>query len=236
VQRMRPRTSDLEFITRSGPRLVCPNTPAARAGVVEVFGLDTYGLFSSGWLVGCRPRRVLDIGAHVGSFTLAVFAQLPDAICVAYEASPTTFNYLCDNVRRSGASERVAVVSAAVTNYDGEVTLHSGTKGDGSASIIPRDEDNGILVSTISFDRVVAERGPFELVKLDCEGAEYGIILGSRRESWESVRHVVLEYHPVRGHSWAELERCFSDLGLQVVVHEPRAGGFGVATFDRRPQ
>jgi FkbM family methyltransferase len=233
---MGPRTSELEFITRSGPRLVCPNTPAARAGVVEVFGLDTYGLFS-GWLVGADLGRILDIGAHVGSFTLAVFAQLPDAICVAYEASPTTFSYLRDNVRRSGASERVTVVSAAVTNFDGEVTLHSGTRGDGSASIITtKDEDNGILVSTISFDRVVAERGPFELVKLDCEGAEYGIILGSRPESWESVRHVVLEYHPVPGHSWAELERRFSELGLQVVVHEPRAGGFGVATLDRRPQ
>jgi hypothetical protein len=78
VQRVRPRTSDVEFITRRGPRLVCPNTPPARAGVVEVFGLDTYDLFSSSsWLAESRPRRVLDIGAHVGSFSLAVFAGFP---------------------------------------------------------------------------------------------------------------------------------------------------------------
>lgn len=70
-------------------------------------------------------------------------------------------------------------------------------------------------------------------MKLDCEGAEYGIVLDSRRESWEGVRHVVLEYHPVAGHSWAELERRFNDLGLEVVVHLPRAGDFGVAHLSR---
>ena len=234
LQRVRPKASDLEFMTRSGPRLVCPNNPPARAGVLEVFGLDVYGLFSSSWLTEGRPSRILDIGAQVGSFTLAVFAQLPDTTCVAYEASPTTFEYLLNNIRRNEGTERVTVVNSAVTNHDGVAALRSTTIADGAASIISSlGEGTEVIVSAISFDRVVDEQGPFALVKLDCEGAEYGIVMDSLRKSWESVHHVVLEYHPVAGHSWAELERRFNDLGLEVVVHHARAGGFGVARLGR---
>ena len=70
--------------------------------------------------------------------------------------------------------------------------------------------------------------GPVQIVKMDVEGAEYDIILRSDPASWADVRKVVMEYHPVEGHSLEELTDFFVGCG-----HRPRASR---ARYARRPR
>lgn len=58
-------------------------------------------------------------------------------------------------------------------------------------------------------------------------------LLGSKPADWDGVRRVVLEYHDVPGHGWAELEAFFAEAGLETVRHEPATAAQGNAWLRR---
>ena len=120
------RDGDLVFRTRDGLRVTCPNVAGARVPVYEVFAEDAYRL---GWFTrDLRPApRVLDVGAHIGCFSLAVAARHPGARIGAYEASPGTAAYLSGNVADNGLAGRVTAYNQAVAGTAGtlELTEHA---------------------------------------------------------------------------------------------------------------
>jgi hypothetical protein len=75
---------------------------------------------------------------------------------------------------------------------------------------------------------------PVALVKLDCEGSEYDIILHSRADSWRSVQRVVLEYHPVKGVGPSALLKRLRQLGFELVGERQDAPALGVWWLSRR--
>jgi hypothetical protein len=54
-----------------------------------------------------------------------------------------------------------------------------------------------VMVPVWSFERLMAEAGwaEIDLVKLDCEGAEFPILLETRAEVLRRVKRWVIEYH-----------------------------------------
>jgi hypothetical protein len=90
-------------------------------------------------------------------------------------------------------------------------------------------------VPTVSFDDAVATApAPVDVVKIDCEGGEYDLVLSSSPETWASVQRVVIEFHPVPGHDWDELRERFEAIGLHV-QQETRLGGNGCVWLSREP-
>lgn len=231
---------DLTFVTRSGLELRCPNRPGAPVPVFELLAEDCYRL---GWfaspLVG-RPVHALDVGAHVGAFSCLMTRLLPAVTIECIEPSPVTARYLRDNLSRNGVADRVTVSETALSAESGSSVMED--QGDASAlNGLVRAGDTpsptAVHVATRSFDDVVAEsRHPIGFVKIDCEGAEYDLVLASRPESWKSVERIVLEYHSVAGHSWAELEGWFATTGLHVVRHEESAPDQGTVWLVRSPR
>lgn len=91
-------------------------------------------------------------------------------------------------------------------------------------------------MKTTTFDAAVAAApAPFDVVKIDCEGGEYDLVLASSEESWASVQRVVIEFHPVDNHSWNELRSFFEGVGLSVQHEEPLGPGYGVVVLSRDP-
>ena len=83
------------------------------------------------------------------------------------------------------------------------------------------------MPATTFDDAVKGAGGPVQIVKMDVEGAEYDIILPSDPASWADVRKVVMEYHPVEGHSLEELTRLLRGLGIHrgpARAHGPAPG------------
>ena len=75
---------------------------------------------------------------------------------------------------------------------------------------------------------------PVRLVKIDTEGAEYDIVLGSDPGEWRDVERVVLEYHDVSGHGWPELESFFASAGLSEVAREDTTDRLGTVWLSRK--
>jgi FkbM family methyltransferase len=228
------------FATRDGLRITCPNSREARSPVYDVFAEGCYQL---PWFLapfGGRPIHAIDIGGHIGAFACQLAQLYPAATIESFEASPVTATYLRDNVAQNGFGDRISVSQVALAAESGwafledngeascENSLAAGQDGEQSATTIK--------VPALSFDDVVgASPHPVDFVKIDCEGAEYDLAYASSPASWKSVDRVVLEYHPVSGHSWSELSKWFAQVGLDVVRHEPWIDqpGLGLAWLAR---
>ena len=218
---------EMTFRLRSGYTVVTPNADGARIPVYEIFAEDTYRLEELFDGID-RDATILDIGGQIGSFSLACAKVMPDAKIHVYEASPTSADYVVRNVEANDLESRVTVHAKALAAEKGTFTfVDSGTASGLNGLTAPVGTGEEVTVDCESFDDAVAAAGGnVQVVKIDVEGAEYDIVLPSSPSSWQDVRKVVIEYHPVPGRSMEDLTTFFASVGLEVLRHEPglRAG------------
>ena len=229
--------AELTFRTRSGMLINTPNRPGARVPVYEIFADDSYRLE---WFLGPllrRPIQVLDIGGHVGTFACRLAQLHPRARVQAFEPSATTAAYLRRNAAQNGLADRIEVFEAALAGDSGVALFDDNGAGSGLNGLVAAGHATGtrLEVRTLGFDAAVAAApAPVDVVKIDCEGGEYDLVLRSRPASWASVQRVVIEHHPVTGHSWSELRSWFAGVGLALQDLD-EAGVHGCAWLSRDP-
>ena len=137
---------------------------------------------------------VVDVGAAIGEFTVFV-AMIPGTRVLAYEPSGSSAGLLVENLRLN-LIENVVLERVAVASDAGSLELD--TSGD---PLRMGTRESGTLASGERVDVVplssVLERagGSIDLLKLDCEGAEYEILEKAPAEVMEHIARIVLEYH-----------------------------------------
>ncbi|MGN6723724.1 MAG: FkbM family methyltransferase [Marmoricola sp.] len=227
------RFEELRFSTRSGPVIACPNVPGARVPVYEVFADDSYRLDS---LLAGLPdaTSVLDIGGHIGCFSVAIGSRDPQARIHSYEASPGTAQWLQRNVSLNGLEDRITVHAEAVSDRNGTLEFEDNDGGSSLNRVTETQSATSVTVTCVSLEDAFArcETSP-DLVKIDTEGAEYQMVLGTDPGIWSSVQRLVLEYHDVPGHDWSELESHLGKGGLKAVRRDIENPRQGVAWFER---
>lgn len=231
------RGGEVTFRTRTGLTISVPNAPGARFPVYEITADDVYRI--DDLLDGLRPDFVgVDVGAHIGSFSLTVCHRAPGATMHAFEASPSTADWTQRNADANGLAGRLHVHREAVSDHRGTLTfVDNGQASAHNGLTAPEGLGGEVEVPCVTFADVhAAAGGRIDLLKSDAEGAEYGYILTSDPELWTSVQRVVMEYHPVEGHSLADLVTYFDTVGLDLVRDEPseEKPGLGNAWFARR--
>lgn len=214
-------SKEITFRLRNGYTVVTPNADGARFPLYEVFGDDGYRVAEL--MNGVDPdATILDVGGQIGSFSLAMAKALPQARIHVYEASPTSAGYVSRNINNNGLSGRVTVHAKAMAGEVGEFTfVDSGDASGHNGRTAPERLGSEGKLQSDTFDNAVKTAGGnVQIVKMDVEGAEYDIILRSDPASWSEVRKVVMEYHPVAGHTLEELVTFFAAVGLEPTHHD----------------
>jgi FkbM family methyltransferase len=162
-------------------------------------------------------RTILDIGANIGPFAIAARHHFPTATIHCYEPNRALEKHLAAHCSGIGAQyfiEAVGSKGAAVSlryknrSMDTEIKL----------------DTNGSTMQT-AFADAVAKLGVVDLLKLDCEGAEWDIFSDS--VPWAKVHRLRMEYH-----LWAKpnstvraVEAVLRDLGFNRIVTRPSMDG-----------
>ncbi len=133
-------------------------------------------------------RTILDIGAHVGSFTVMCHHYWPNAKIVSVEPHPESFELLKRNAQHVPASQ-LLLINAAITKKSGKCLLASPVSHSRVAeyvpdvweSLQPRYRDFGVEVTSLTVKDLWTQINNWgvsevDLLKLDCEGAEYVVI------------------------------------------------------------
>lgn len=123
---------------------------------------------------------VLDIGAHIGYYTL-IFAKLvgEEGKVYAFEPEPTNFSLLKKNVEINGY-ENVVLIEKAVSNENGKIRLYLSKSN--TADHRTYDSHDGrryIEIESIRLDDFCKNNDwKIDFIKMDIQGAEAGAIQG----------------------------------------------------------
>jgi FkbM family methyltransferase len=123
-------------------------------------------------------ERVLDLGAHVGTFSLAAAAAGAHALAV--EASAENVALLRASVARNGF-RNVRVIQAVASNEPGQIHFHP--HGPWGQVVLEDEADGSVAVAALTVDELVQELGwlPLAFVKMDVEGWEMQVLDGMRQ-------------------------------------------------------
>lgn len=228
------RTDELEFRTKTGLTIVAPNLAGARVPLYELFAEDAYR--TADILAGLpEDLTVLDVGGHIGCFSLSIAQAAPKARVFTHEASPSTAEFLRRNISANGFDGRITVNATALSDHHGTLSFASNVLGSGlNGMTSPEREANLVEVPCVTFAEAVAGAGgTVHLVKMDVEGAEYPIILSSQPADWAGVQRVAMEFHGVPGKHWHELRDFFAGAGFVVTSSDFGGEGYGMLWLDR---
>ena len=131
-----------------------------------------------------RPgMTMVDIGAHVGYFSLLGASLVGDAGKIyAFEPEPENFKLLSSNIDRNGYKNVIAE-EKAVCGISGEAQLFISGLDNGSHSIYQNEKRKTtgyVPVQTVNLDDFFqnVESPHIDLIKIDVEGAEIDVIRG----------------------------------------------------------
>jgi FkbM family methyltransferase len=150
----------------------------------------------------CGPESVvIDVGANVGVYALALAANEPDRRIVAVEPAPTVADQLATNVRANGFEDRIDVRRCGLGDESGDRPFYASTYTELSGfdrESATRWEADVAAVESVPMrrlDDLVDEVGPPELVKIDVEGAGPAVLRGGQETLERHRPTVVLEPH-----------------------------------------
>jgi FkbM family methyltransferase len=167
---------------------------------------------------------VIDVGAGIGDFTVLAATKAQRGTVHAFEPYPESFALLKDNL----SLNRVPMAmphQLAVTGQPGHLQLDT-TAGEPLMiqSVAAEDQPEAApeTIASITLEEIAQSYSllVIDLLKLDCEGAEYDILYHSPPSTLARVQRIVMEYHeqsPPKTH--------------QDLVPFLEAAGFMVETF-----
>lgn len=139
---------------------------------------------------------VIDIGANIGVFSLYA-AGCGAAKIYAFEPNSKAYDVLLRNIAANGFEDVIIPFNVAVTGCDGETVK---IPSESSPYNYIRKEDSGDNceeVSSITLATIMTKNGLdfVDLVKIDCEGAEYEIVPGMADWVFSRVGEIRMEFH-----------------------------------------
>jgi FkbM family methyltransferase len=179
----------------------------------SIFYDDCYGLRKTDGQV----NKILDVGGNVGFFSLAARSCFPEARIHSYEPNPQMQPHLLNNT----GSLSIQVHPEAIGAQDGWIELDAENGSLLAKTVVSK---NGHIKQTAMATAIARMGGSVDLLKLDCEGAEWELF--ADKTIWPSIRRLTMEYH-----LWAS-----PGLDVPGLIRILRGFGFRITYLNEAPQ
>jgi FkbM family methyltransferase len=162
--------------------------------LAEIFVRKVYGDDFKG-------KTILDVGAYNGDSAIH-FARRGADFVIGLEPDPQNYELAIENLRLNKLEDQVKLFNLALSPTPGE-SLFSTNSTTPNISRLEQEgtENSGALsVATTSVKELIdylryLGLGRIDLMKMNCEGCEYGIIANMPPEVLESIQEIILEFH-----------------------------------------
>src|SRR5215203_1442162 len=141
---------------------------------------------------------VLDVGAHIGLFTLRILDAEPMCRVIAIEPSRENFSCLESNVALLGDNPRVQLLNIGVGGSFGKIKMREiPTNRSFDARTMPADQRDIGAVDVVPLAHLLSLAGDDEiaLLKMDIEGGEHDAFSTADASLFHRVQRIAMEYH-----------------------------------------
>ena len=142
------------------------------------------------------PSVIVDVGAHIGVFSVLAAHRFPAATVYAIEPDTNNYRVLLQNIALNGLTN-VVPMNVAVADQYGSMPFY----------VSPSSVSHSIVDTTVGAETIMVETIPLstfpriDVLKLDAEGAEY-LISEIPRTSY-----LAIEIHNIAGRDPEKIER-----------------------------
>nr|AQS28773.1 hypothetical protein [uncultured archaeon] len=187
----------VQYNLRNGLRLKTRNKTSDRNLINEIFIKKDY---TKKFDVG-EKDVVVDIGANIGMFSLLAAKSAVKGRVYSFEPFSENFNLLMENIKLNNL-ENIVPIKGAVAQRNGTRKLYL-VKGKnfGGNSFEKKhwqaDTSKTIKVETVTLDKFIRSYKieKIDFLKVDCEGAEYEILMNCSKDTLSKIRKISLEFH-----------------------------------------
>ncbi len=227
-----------------GHKMYLANSQSPSLGLALSMMLDHYEPLTTRLLehVVGPGMTFVDVGAHVGYFTLLAARLVgPGGRVYAFEPDPSSFALLERNIALN-SHKNIVPVPRAVSSHSGRATLFLDQRGSDRNTLLPESgRSSSIEIDTVALDEFFELEciNKVDVLKIDAEGAEDQVIRGMTLSAAAGkVRTVVFEFTPFAcessGTAPSDFLRQIRDLGFELHQFGPAGetlplpdGGFG---------
>ncbi len=203
---------------RDGTRIHLSGHPHDVITLFVILVREDYGRFPPGGMV-------VDIGANLGAFALYA-ARRGARTVLAYEPNGAAFRCLQRNIEVNGLSGTIRPRQLAVAAVAGQNVRFP--LAPSVYNRIATEEERGEfeIVRTTTLAEILAREAVqgIDLLKLDCEGAEYDILFSAAPLDMSRVREIRMEYHSGRD---TELKTHLRNAGFEITSFRPDSATTG---------
>jgi len=242
------RERDLKFKIRKEPTVrsqgdgVCPTDQWA---VHEVFSRQVYS--PSGFEIG-PDDVVVDIGAHIGAFTMYAANQAENGRVFAIEPFPESYELLRESVKKNDFTDRVVAIDSAVTHQPrDDYRLYIDEENTCRHGLASRDQSSDhVEVEAVRLRDIFEEHdiNQCDYLKMNCEGEECQILLNTPDDLLRSISKIAFEYHIFEDESdkngddidIKEISNHLKDLGFEVFEDRGLIGSPHPMIFGKRDE
>ena len=161
-------------------------------------------------------KAVVDIGANIGD-TAIYFSAKGAKHVYAFEPYPYSYNLAVKNIAENDFKNSITLFNIGVGPEISEIRIKADYKNYGGTDLKNFNAGQKIAITTLE-DVVKQYKINNAILKIDCEGCEYGIILNAKKETLQKFDQIMIEYH----YGYKNLIKKLKEAGFKVKVTIPR--------------
>ena len=168
------------------------------------------------WL-DVKNRIVIDIGANIGDS--AIYFALKGAKHVyAFEPYPYSYGIAMQNIKLNKLQYKITLLNEGCSGKGGKIKINAEYENLGGTDLKNFEKGTNINITTL---REILKR--FEIteeavLKIDCEGCEYGVLLETQDSVLRKFKQIQVEYH----YGYQNIKRKLNDSGFKVTNTMPK--------------
>ena len=177
---------------------------------------------------------IIDVGAHIGLFSLFISQFCKNGKIFSYEPVSENFDLLKSNIDLNEC-KNIFPFRLGISEKSSKIKIFLNDDQSGHSIVSNNVHHPSVVIDSILLKEIFDnnEISTCNLLKLDCEGAEYGIINSLPNEYFDKIEKIIIEYHfadsqPELSHNLIQkiremgfkisLKPHFNDMGFLIAI------------------